>query len=51
MNKGIKIHELFILLSIIGGIIIFGPEGLLFGPLILSVFVSIIKVWNEDKNL
>ncbi len=51
MNKGINIHELFILLSIIGGIIIFGPEGLLFGPLILSVFVSIIKVWNEDKNL
>lgn len=51
MNKGINIHELFILLSIIGGIIVFGPEGLLFGPLILSVFVSIIKVWNEDKNL
>ncbi len=50
MNKGIKIHEFFILLSIIGGIIIFGPEGLLFGPLILSVFVSTIKVWNEDKK-
>ncbi len=50
MNKGINIHEFFILLSIIGGIIVFGPEGLLFGPLILSVFVSIIKVWNEDKN-
>ena len=51
MNKGINIHELFILLSIIGGIIIFGPEGLLLGPLILSVFVSIIKVWNEDKHV
>ena len=51
MNKGINIHQLFILLSIIGGIAVFGPEGLLFGPLILSVFVSIIKVWNEDKNL
>lgn len=51
MNKGINIHQLFILLSIIGGIAVFGPEGLLFGPLILSIFVSIIKVWNEDKNL
>jgi predicted PurR-regulated permease PerM len=51
MNKGINIHELFILLSIIGGILVFGPEGLLLGPLILSVFVSIIKIWNEDKNL
>lgn len=51
INKGIKIHPLFILLSIIGGISVFGPEGFLFGPLILSVFVAVIKVWNEDKNL
>jgi len=49
INKGIKIHPLFILLSIIGGISIFGPEGFIFGPLVLSIFVAIIKVWNEDK--
>ncbi len=51
INKGIKIHHLFILLSIIGGISVFGPEGVILGPLILSVFVSIIKVWNEEKSL
>ena len=50
INKGIKVHNLFILLSIIGGISIFGPEGFIFGPLILGIFVAIIKVWNEDKN-
>lgn len=50
INKGIKLHPLFILLSIIGGISVFGPEGFIFGPLILSVFVAIIKVWNEDKD-
>ena len=49
INKGIKLHPLFILLSIIGGISVFGPEGFLFGPLILAIFVAIIKVWNEDK--
>jgi predicted PurR-regulated permease PerM len=48
INRGIKIHPLFILISIIGGILLFGPEGVLFGPLVLSVFVAIIKVWNED---
>lgn len=51
INKGIKVHHLFILLSIIGGISVFGPEGFIFGPLILSIFVAVIKVWNEDKNL
>jgi predicted PurR-regulated permease PerM len=50
INRGIKIHPLFILISIIGGIFIFGPEGVLFGPLILSIFVAIIKVWNEDTK-
>ncbi|MBC7766947.1 AI-2E family transporter [Arenimonas sp.] len=51
MNKGIKIHQLFILLSIIGGISVFGPEGVILGPLVLSLFVSIIKIWNEKVTL
>ncbi len=51
INKGIKIHPLFILLSIIGGLGVFGPEGFIFGPLVLSIFVSIIKVWNENQTL
>ncbi len=48
INKGIKIHPLFILLSIIGGISVLGPEGFIFGPLVLGVFVSIINIWKED---
>lgn len=51
MNKGIKIHQLFILLSIIGGISVFGPEGVILGPLVLSLFVAIIKIWNEKEVL
>ena len=51
MNKGIKIHQLFILLSIIGGISVFGPEGVILGPLILSLFVAVIKIWNEKVIL
>ncbi len=48
MSKGgIQIHPLFILLSVLGGVSIFGPEGLLFGPLVLSVFVAIAGVWRS----
>ncbi|MES2985499.1 MAG: AI-2E family transporter [Patescibacteria group bacterium] len=50
INKGIQIHPLFILLSILGGIAIFGPEGFLFGPLVLSVFVSIATVWRAKTE-
>jgi len=51
INKGIKIHPLFILLSIIGGLAVFGPEGFILGPLVLSIFVAIIKVRNENSAL
>ncbi len=50
MNKGIAIHPLFILLSVIGGIALFGPEGFLFGPLVLSVFVAITEAWKAREQ-
>jgi predicted PurR-regulated permease PerM len=49
INKGVQIHPLFILLSVIGGIAMFGPEGFLFGPLVLSIFVALIDVWKTRE--
>jgi len=52
ISKGIQIHPLFILLSVIGGISVFGPEGFLFGPLVLSLFIAISTVWRtKTENL
>ncbi|MES2623191.1 MAG: AI-2E family transporter [Patescibacteria group bacterium] len=51
INKGIQIHPLFILLSVIGGITVFGPEGFLFGPLVLSIFVSVATVWRTKTEV
>lgn len=50
INKGISIHPLFILLSVIGGIAMFGPEGFLFGPLVLSIFVAITEAWKAREQ-
>ncbi len=46
-NKGIKIHPLFVFFSVLGGIIYFGPMGFLFGPIILSAFLSIFRVYRR----
>lgn len=51
INKGIEVHPLFILLSVIGGISIFGPEGFLFGPLVLSMFIAIATVWRTQTSV
>lgn len=44
-SKGLEVSSIFVLFSILGGIIFFGPLGFLLGPLVLSVFLSIIRVF------
>jgi predicted PurR-regulated permease PerM len=40
--RGIKIHPVLILLSVLGGISVFGPLGFVFGPLVLSLFFTLL---------
>ena len=46
-SKGLAAPQIFILFSIIGGILFFGPLGFIFGPLVLSVFLSIFHVYSN----
>ncbi len=39
-----RIHPLLILFSVLGGLTVFGPTGLLLGPLALSFFLTLIEV-------
>ncbi len=41
--RGIKIHPVLILLSVLGGITVFGPLGFIFGPLVLSLFFTLLE--------
>jgi predicted PurR-regulated permease PerM len=45
-HKGLKTSPLFILFSIFGGITVFGPVGLILGPLVLSVFLSLVGTYR-----
>ncbi len=45
-EKGLNVPPIFILLSIIGGIIFFGPLGFIFGPIIFSLFISFIDIYK-----
>lgn len=50
LQKGINIHPLLILFSVLGGIQFFGPEGFILGPLVLSVLFVLIKMLNPDLD-
>lgn len=45
-GKGLDVPSIFILFSILGGIIFFGPIGFIFGPIILSLFISIVDTYK-----
>jgi predicted PurR-regulated permease PerM len=45
-TKGIKIHPLFVFFSVLGGIAYFGPMGFLFGPIVLSVFLAVLRIYR-----
>ena len=49
-SKGFSVPSVFVLFSIFGGIVFFGPLGFILGPLVLSVFLSVVRVYGETAN-
>jgi predicted PurR-regulated permease PerM len=49
-GKGLAVSPIFVLFSILGGIIFFGPLGFVLGPLVLSVFLSVLRGYGLAGN-
>ncbi|MEX0918776.1 MAG: AI-2E family transporter [Candidatus Paceibacterota bacterium] len=47
IERGIKIHPLFILISVLGGLLAFGLIGFILGPIILSLFFALLHIYLE----
>ncbi|MES2437213.1 MAG: AI-2E family transporter [Patescibacteria group bacterium] len=45
LNRGIKIHPLLVLISVLGGIVFFGPIGFLLGPIVLAFFFALLHIY------
>jgi predicted PurR-regulated permease PerM len=47
-GKGLEdIPSVFVLFSILGGVIFFGPLGFVFGPLVLAIFLSLLHIYSK----
>ncbi|OGE77936.1 MAG: hypothetical protein A2751_02745 [Candidatus Doudnabacteria bacterium RIFCSPHIGHO2_01_FULL_46_14] len=44
INRGIRIHPFLILLSVIGGLSLFGPVGFVLGPLVVSLLFALLDI-------
>ena len=47
IEKGSNIHPLLILFSILGGVLAFGPEGLILGPTLLAFLFTLIRTYQD----
>ncbi|MFZ2303251.1 MAG: AI-2E family transporter [Minisyncoccia bacterium] len=50
VGKGAKLHPFLILLSILGGIGLFGPIGFLFGPLALALLFAFLEIYSTIRG-
>jgi predicted PurR-regulated permease PerM len=57
VSKGFSVHQVFILFSIFGGILYFGPVGALLGPLVIALLFALIEIYkliildDQDKKV
>jgi predicted PurR-regulated permease PerM len=52
VGKGMQLHPLLVFLSVVGGIILFGPVGILMGPLTFSFLFALLSIYStiDKKN-
>lgn len=50
INRGVKIHPFLILLSVLGGIVFFGPIGFVLGPLIIALLFALLELYRMPKK-
>lgn len=47
LEKGVQVHPLLILLSVLGGIAFFGPIGFITGPLIMTLLSEFMNIYRQ----
>ncbi|MDB5244221.1 MAG: hypothetical protein JWN18_91 [Parcubacteria group bacterium] len=47
VGKGMNLHPLLVLLSVLGGLILFGPAGIFLGPLSVSLLFALLSIYVD----
>jgi predicted PurR-regulated permease PerM len=47
VGRRAQMHTLLVFLSLIGGAVVFGPVGLLLGPLVMTLFLTLAWIYRE----
>ncbi len=45
VGNRLKLHTVLSFLSVVGGLILFGPVGLILGPITLTITITLLEIW------
>jgi len=48
IRRGLEIHGAIVFFALIGGLTTFGAIGLLLGPLLVALFLAVLRLYHED---
>ena len=47
VGKRLRLHAVLIFISVVGGLMLFGPAGLILGPVALTVTTVLLEIWRS----
>jgi predicted PurR-regulated permease PerM len=47
VGKRLKLHTVLTFMSVVGGVLLFGPAGLVLGPIVLTVTLVLLEIWRR----
>ena len=50
VGNRLKMHTVPTFISLIGGVVLLGPAGIVFGPVILTITVFLLEFWHRPAN-
>jgi predicted PurR-regulated permease PerM len=50
VGNRLKLHTILVFMSVIGGLLQFGPAGLILGPVTLAVTIALLEIWFNRNS-
>jgi predicted PurR-regulated permease PerM len=47
VGNRLKLHTILAFISVVGGLILFGPSGLILGPVALTITIMLLEIWRR----
>jgi predicted PurR-regulated permease PerM len=51
VGNRLRLHTVPAFVSVVGGLIVFGPSGVVLGPLVVTVTLALLEIWRARSSL